>query len=103
MSDWEKEAQDWMDKLNMLDIVILNNIVFHKVHAEHTHTIKEIEGIIEGMKKLPYYARPTQNRNGMDYCSTCEQAWEQCSCAARNTGYKKAISDILSALKEKGV
>jgi hypothetical protein len=49
--------------------------------------------------KLPYYAQPAQNRNGLDYCATCEQAWEMCSCSARNTGYKRAIDEIITYLK----
>ena len=52
------------------------------------------------MIKLPHEPQHCQNRNGIDYCGTCEQAWEDCSCPARNTGYKKALSDLLTHIKE---
>ncbi len=50
--------------------------------------------------KLPYLSTLCQNRNGIEYCGTCEQAWEYCSCLARNTGYKKAIDSELSLKRQ---
>jgi Zn-dependent M32 family carboxypeptidase len=70
------------------------------IHSALEEQRKEMEKEIRGMKQLPYYAQPAQNRNGMDYCATCEQAWEDCSCSARNTGYKKALQDVLDLLKK---
>jgi hypothetical protein len=58
--------------------------------------IKRLEG-----KGLPYFARMCQNRNGLEYCGTCEQAWEDCSCPARNTGYKKALQEEINYKKNK--
>jgi hypothetical protein len=60
--------------------------------------LQQVGEEVNQMEKLPYHACIAQNRNGMDYCSTCEQAWEDCSCSARNTGYKKAIEDVRSRL-----
>ena len=71
------------------------------IHSVVEKQRKEIEKEIRGMKQLPYYAQPAQNRNGMDYCATCEQAWEDCSCSARNTGYKKALQDVIDLLAHK--
>jgi hypothetical protein len=50
--------------------------------------------------KLPYLSTLCQNRNGIEYCGTCEQAWEYCSCLARNTGYKKAIDSEISLKRQ---
>ncbi len=54
------------------------------------------------IKKLPnaspFNAQLAQNRNGLDYCSTCEQAWEYCSCSARNTGFNKCLSEVKSLI-----
>ena len=61
---------------------------------------KEIaEEVDKKKEKLPYTPRYCQSRNGIYYCGTCEQAWETCSCSARNTGYKRAIDEVLSILK----
>ena len=45
------------------------------------------------VKKGPYKSRLFQNRNLIDYCGTCEQAWEYCSCSARNTGFNAAVTE----------
>lgn len=45
-------------------------------------------------KKNPNEPQLCQNRNGLDYCGTCEQGWEDCSCPARNTGFNSAISEM---------
>ncbi len=51
-------------------------------------------------EKSPYLARLCKNRNGLDYCGTCEQAWEDCSCPARNTGFNACRNEILNKIKE---
>lgn len=71
----------------------------------HTTTLKafieaEIERLESKKEKLPHIPRLCQNQNGLDYCGTCEQAWEDCSCPARNTGFKKAIDDQIIHLKQ---
>jgi hypothetical protein len=61
-------------------------------------------GLKDGLEKAkscvpdesPNYARICQNRNGLDYCGTCEQAWEYCSCSARNTGNNRCLQTTLS-------
>src|SRR3990167_5233022 len=57
---------------------------------------QEIVKSLEGMNPLPFVSRLYQNQNRLEYCGTCEQAWEMCSCSARNTGYKKALSAAIS-------
>lgn len=61
---------------------------------------QEIENIIKKNlpEKTPFCSKLCQNRNGLDYCGTCEQAWEYCSCSARNTGFNKALSQINTSL-----
>lgn len=49
---------------------------------------------VKGIKKSPYESRICQNRNMIDYCCTCEQAWDDCSCPARNTGFNSAIEQF---------
>lgn len=36
----------------------------------------------------------------MDYCGTCEQAWEDCSCSARNRGHNDLLSKVKKILAE---
>ena len=59
---------------------------------------QEIVKSLEGMNTLPFSSQLCQNQNGLEYCGTCEQAWEMCSCPARNTGYKKALFDAISII-----
>ena len=44
-------------------------------------------------------SRLAQNRNGLDYCSTCEQSWDYCSCATRNTGFNSCREQVKKALE----
>ena len=44
-AEWESEAQEWMDKLNILDIEILNSIVYHKLQARTATIIERLEGL----------------------------------------------------------
>jgi hypothetical protein len=46
---------------------------------------------IEKPVKNSWKPELAQNQNGMNYCTCCEQAWETCSCPARNTGRNQAI------------
>ena len=48
---------------------------------------KELEKKFKNRKYIP---KLCQNRNGLNYCGSCEQAWEYCSCSARNRGIKDA-------------
>lgn len=84
---------------------------FEKVRWEsHTGTgsIKDfisssIKDALEAVRisdDFPFEAKLCQNRNLMDYCGTCEQAWEDCSCSVRNTGYKKAITQYDEKVKK---
>ena len=64
-------------------------------------TREKIRKIVEDrIKNLPYEPRLFQNRNGLDYCGTCEQGWYDCACAARNTGWKNALTQLLGKMKE---
>lgn len=80
---------------------------YEKVCAEReskarTDLLQELLKEVEGRKEtLPNYARRAQNRNGLYYCSNCEQAWEDCSCAARNTGHVEALSDLATSIRER--
>jgi len=69
-----------------------------KIHQAIAEERERVRGEIEKIKLLPYYAKLCQNRNGMDYCGTCEQAWGDCSCSARNTGHKKGVETVLHLL-----
>lgn len=61
----------------------------------------ERERILERLpEKNPNESRLRQNRNGIDYCGTCEQGWEDCSCPARNTGYNTALSEIRTIIEQ---
>lgn len=56
------------------------------------------EEIIEKIKTISHLIHEPkycQNRNGLYFCGTCEQAWEDCSCAARNTGARNMKEHIL--------
>jgi hypothetical protein len=70
------------------------------LHSSQLRLISAFKEMVEEKKKLPYEAQICQNRNGLDYCGTCEQAWEDCSCSARNTGYNQALKDLLSSLTQ---
>lgn len=100
--DYEQNVES--DVLNANVSLVLQQFrsFAHDLVAEtRKECLREVGEMIGKMKQLPYYAQPAQNRNGINYCSTCEQAWEDCSCSARNTGYKKALSDVLADLQEK--
>ncbi len=43
VKDWEKEAQEWMDKLRILDVCVLNNIVFNARFEAKEELVKEIK------------------------------------------------------------
>lgn len=49
-------------------------------------------------EQTPFFAKICQNRNGLEYCGTCEQAWEYCSCSARNTGFNRGLERYRQAL-----
>lgn len=52
-------------------------------------------------KKSPFISQLCQNRNLNDYCGTCEQAWEDCSCPARNTGFNDCHDQVNTILESK--
>jgi hypothetical protein len=53
-----------------------------------------------GPKDTPFESKLCQNRNGLDYCGTCEQVWEVCSCPARNTGFNQANTEWRNTIKK---
>ena len=54
----------------------------------------KLKDLIKLPEKNPFKPILCQNRNGLDYCETCKQAWEVCSCTSRNTGFNTALSQI---------
>lgn len=41
--EWEVEAQQFMDMLSILDLAILNSIVYHKIQEERQRVVEMIE------------------------------------------------------------
>jgi hypothetical protein len=89
------DRQNHREILNELESWLITTLA-----EARKETIERVEKEVKSIKELPYYAQPAQNRNGNDYCATCEQAWEECSCSARNTGHKKALETVRLALDQ---
>ena len=51
---WEKEAQRWMDSLDILGITILNTIVYHKIQEalSSRDDTSYAKGIIKGREQV---------------------------------------------------
>jgi hypothetical protein len=97
--EWEREFDSLFGKdkfhpfvANYAETKSFISSLLAKQQEEFVKCIPEIE--------LPYESRLCQNQNSLEYCGTCEQAWEYCSCSARNSGYKKCIADIKSKLNK---
>lgn len=97
--DHTDSDNDGFNRLCSTEISKIMNLFTQALNQKEREVREEIVEEIKKVKKLPYYAILSQSRNGIDYCFACGQAWEECSCSARNTGYKQAIDDILSNLK----
>lgn len=78
---WEKEAQKWMDKLNILDLHILNNIVRYKMKSVHSQTLQSLIKKVEGMRKK-------------------YDEWTEANDMQKDIGYNNALSDIIKILEE---
>lgn len=86
-NNWEKEAQEFMDRLSIFDLEILNSIVYYKIKERDA----EILGWIEGMKK------PYPEGNFTDPTSWAEVGGEEIS------GWNDALTDLkskITAVKE---
>lgn len=94
------KGNDYEDSLYNLGLIENEDKIKQFLKDSQLRLISAFKEMVEEMEKLPYKAQICQNRNGLDYCGTCEQAWEDCSCSARNTGYNKALDDLLSSLTE---
>ena len=40
--EWERDAQEWMDKLSIIDLEILNSIVYHKLASQQERIIDRV-------------------------------------------------------------
>jgi len=103
-SEWEKEfdkkfwiyfVQYYPEKENGL-FGSIKSFIYQTIANREKEIAEEVE---KKNEKLPYTPRYCQSRNGIYYCGACEQAWETCSCLSRNTGYKRAIDDVLQIIK----
>jgi len=70
-----------------------------KIKQFYNQKIKEMVDEMIG-EENPHKSQLCQNRNGLEYCGTCEQAWDNCSCSARNTGYNKKRQEIINISKK---
>ena len=75
------EMEAWLDTL---------------ISSVRESTLEEVRNKVP--TETPYSSSYCQNRNGLYYCGTCEQVWEDCSCPARNTGFNACRFNLLSAL-----
>lgn len=92
-----KPSETWEETVPHHDLFSRDEVISLLTKARKKER-ERIMSEIEKIEQLPYYCRLAQNINGIDYCSTCEQAWDECSCSARNSGHKKAIDDVLRLL-----
>lgn len=60
---------------------------------------KRAAGVARSFNHLMHERQLCQNRNGLEYCGTCEQAYDECSCAARNTGARNAKQAIATEIE----
>lgn len=64
-----------------------------EVRREEREKVAKINHLIHEPQKC-------QNRNGLFYCGTCEQPYEECSCPARNSGARKMKEVILQTINK---
>jgi hypothetical protein len=110
MKDWKEEFdEEFGDKFFDIGEPNEDNLdagsekVFYSSLKKHIASLlsSQLKEVLERLpKENPNYARICQNRNGMDYCGTCEQSWEDCSCSARNRGHNDLLSQVKKILAE---
>ena len=100
-----EEFEEWLSlkghsymhhNLKWIDRCSVNDVADFFLAKFEAHARANIERLGKEIDKLPYSSRLCQNQNGLEYCGTCEQAWDDCSCSARNTGYKKAKQEEIT-------
>ena len=67
LNNWEKEAQEWMDKLDILGITILNNIVYHKLLSQRKEIVEEIREKLKWDVSSVYYTNPSDSKRYLVY------------------------------------
>lgn len=88
--DWEKEAQIFMDGLNIIDLEILNSIVFHKLEEYGLVVRKEMmEKMIGRVQQIYTCVGPTDEIHRCSY-GHCE-----------NCGECDLLAEVLSQLSSK--
>jgi len=86
---------DWNSPTHLKDNYNLDNLKDDFKSFILSDRQEVLKMVLENLpEENPNSARIAQNGNGMDYCSTCEQAWEYCSCSARNRGNNDCLCRI---------
>ena len=65
--EWERDAQEWMDKLSIIDLEILNSIVYHKLASQQ-------ERIIDRVSEMKTYHEWASKRDNEIFDKTIDQA-----------------------------
>lgn len=110
MTPFTTQEEKLFEELRIAGVIVNDRDDETYIHEEspeyiksflHSHDQRLIDYLLEKLpEKSPNNSQICQNRNGLDYCETCEQAWGYCSCAARNTGFNSALSATRKLLED---